>query len=241
MNRKQAFTLIELLVVIAIIALLLAVIIPSLKKAKEKAQETICRSNLKNIGMAFILYLEDNDYKTYNSSTSNGFEWTDSSGHYLDPDSWDAYWGVAYKHYVDEPDIFGCPSLKRVPELIYNVDPELIQQAAFSLNSHIIDRNVREIKYHPRFIVTHDHVEPKVENGSQDMFHNDGPGTLNLKHYRLGGGRSDHYREIFRHSIRLTDPFETGGRANILWLDGHVEKLEETTGDNVPERWYTAE
>lgn len=226
--------------VIAIIALLLAIIVPSLKKAKEKALAMICHSNLKNVGLGLLMYLEANDYKTYDTS-SNGFAWTDSSGNYLDPDDYDAYWGLAYKDYTDEPDVFGCPSFRKVPELIYNVDPALVHQAGFCLNAHIIDRKVSEITYHPRFIVAHDHVEPKVENGSQDMFHNDGPGTENLKHYRLGGGRSDFYRDIFRHNRRFSDPFRTGGKANILWLDGHVESLAETTGDNVPESWYTGE
>ena len=41
--------------------------------------------------------------------------------------------------------------------------------------------------------------------------------------------------------IRRSDDFRTGGRANILWLDSHVSSLEETTGDNVPKRWYTGD
>ena len=59
MHRKKGFTLIELLVVIAIIALLLAIILPSLKKAKEQALTIICRSNLKQWGTFWSLYLND--------------------------------------------------------------------------------------------------------------------------------------------------------------------------------------
>ena len=238
--NKRAFTLIELLVVIAIIALLLAIIVPGLRKAKEKAMTMICRSNLRNVGVGLLMYLEANDYKTYDT-VSNGFAWVDSSGNYLDPDDYDAYWALAYKDYMDEPDIFGCPNFRKVPELIYNVDPALVHQAGFGLNSHFIDRRVSEIPYHPRFIVTHDHVEPKVEQGNIDMFHNDGPGTNNLTDYRQGGYRAKFYRDIFRHEKRFNDPFRTGGKANILWLDAHVESLNETTGDNVPESWYTGE
>lgn len=61
MHKKKAFTLIELLVVIAIIALLLSVIMPSLKRAKESAMRIICMNNLKQIELAWFLYAEDND------------------------------------------------------------------------------------------------------------------------------------------------------------------------------------
>jgi len=61
-SRAFAFTLIELLVVIAIIGLLLAVLIPSLKKAKQQARAVQCRSNLKQWGVFWSLYL--NDYES---------------------------------------------------------------------------------------------------------------------------------------------------------------------------------
>jgi len=63
LGTKRAFTLIELLVVIAIIAMLLAIITPALKKAKEAAREIFCKTNLKQYGLCGILYLEDNDTK----------------------------------------------------------------------------------------------------------------------------------------------------------------------------------
>ena len=61
MNRKKGFTLIELLVVIAIIALLLAILMPSLKKAKKIARDAVCRSNLKHWGAIWKVYTHEND------------------------------------------------------------------------------------------------------------------------------------------------------------------------------------
>ncbi len=61
MRNEKGFTLVELLVVIAIIALLLAILMPSLNKARDQAKGITCRSNLRQIGLAAMLYAEDND------------------------------------------------------------------------------------------------------------------------------------------------------------------------------------
>lgn len=62
---KTGFTLIELLVVIAIIALLLSIIMPALRMAKEQARRVVCKSNLNQVGKAVELYEYENDYKRF--------------------------------------------------------------------------------------------------------------------------------------------------------------------------------
>lgn len=245
-HPSKAFTLIELLVVIAIIALLLGIMMPALHKAKESAREAVCKSNLRNVGLGLTMYLQDNDFKPADNDRTNGFFWYDSMGQLRRTTDGDAYWGVAYARYIKDTDVFGCPSYRSVAELIYPDEPELIHRAAYSLNYYFFHQSgnssgvqtTTAIRHPSQFIVCHDHVEPKIEQGSRDMFHNDGPGTNNLTHYRQGGHRARFYRGIFRHNIRSGGDFETGGRAGILWLDAHVSSLQETTGDDVPKVWY---
>ena len=252
MRKRIGFTLIELLVVIAIIAILLAVLMPALRKVKESARVVACKSNLKNIGLAVELYLNDYERRLPPRQSSNGFLWIYADGRDREAGSGGGtYWGTWFRNYLkDSTEIFGCPSLQRVPEgLIYSYsdfpDPsEVIQHAAFGLNSHprARHRNTNDIYRPDEFIFCTDHAEPRPECGTSDGFHNgDRRGGMNLTSYRPGGSRAHTYRQIFRHNIRYGDNDRTGGRAHILWLDGHVTALDETNGDDVPERWYTGD
>jgi prepilin-type N-terminal cleavage/methylation domain-containing protein/prepilin-type processing-associated H-X9-DG protein len=63
MDKRKGFTLIELLVVIAIIAILMAILVPTLNKAREMGKRAACLSNLKQLTLAWIMYADENDGK----------------------------------------------------------------------------------------------------------------------------------------------------------------------------------
>ncbi len=95
---KRGFTLIELLVVIAIIAILAAILFPVFARAREKARQTSCLSNLKQVGTAMLMYIQDYD-ECYGQSMSGTTAGTTTVYHELMP-------------YMKNAQILECPSNK---------------------------------------------------------------------------------------------------------------------------------
>ncbi len=110
--KRRAFTLIELLVVIAVIAVLLAILMPALQKVKQQAMEMVCRSNLRQYGIAGRMYLSENDEKfpdpqrwlIADSQTIAPCDWHDAS---VEAD------GVLW-FYLKDMDVHMCPAFYRL-------------------------------------------------------------------------------------------------------------------------------
>jgi len=102
--RRRGFTLIELLVVIAIIAILAAILFPVFAKAREKARQASCLSNVKQLCLGILQYAQDNDEMVPGWHTRC---WA-PAGQQID-----SPWQADIMAYVKNEQIFGCPSQQR--------------------------------------------------------------------------------------------------------------------------------
>jgi prepilin-type N-terminal cleavage/methylation domain-containing protein/prepilin-type processing-associated H-X9-DG protein len=89
MHRKTGFTLIELLVVIAIIAILMAILMPALQRAREQGKRAACLNNLRQLGLAWNVYADENDNKIVPGNTA--LDNNPNGGWNPDDDCW-VYW-----------------------------------------------------------------------------------------------------------------------------------------------------
>ena len=119
MKIARAFTLIELLVVIAIIGILAALLLPVLSRAKAKARDTQCGSNMRQIMLATKVYLDDHEGVMVplwvEKGASGGAGWTYDAATFVVQWPDHLWWPdkLRLDHYLPTPEIFNCPTLTR--------------------------------------------------------------------------------------------------------------------------------
>ena len=110
---KKAFTLIELLVVIAIIAILAALLMPALDRARREAHKTSCKHNIHNVGIAMALFTNDHNglypgWVTDQVNDADGWYFNSIEGAH--PTDGDPFYQLVNKGYMVDVDVFDCPS-----------------------------------------------------------------------------------------------------------------------------------
>ena len=133
MSRRKAFTLVELLVVIGIIALLVAVLMPALSKARAQSNRVKCQANLRQIGAVLIMYANENQGQLIPQGPADpnipGSPIGRLGGRVERPYRWPT---VVFKPPKWNHPILTCPS-----------DEDPVEEHSYVLNVHLITQNIR--------------------------------------------------------------------------------------------------
>ncbi len=218
-QAPKGFTLIELLVVIAIIAILAAILFPVFAKAREKARQTTCQSNLKQIGTAFAMYLQD-----YDGQYPVG-EYADSNGRVL---------GGPYVQlfpYTKNVKIYECTTTVALVTADYwlagfrYTDPTTNTRCTYAYNGMLDDLAPDNMKYANGFgLYTWNGQSTRNESAIEDP-----SGTLLM----ADGGYADiclwaaddTLDPLGKHAYGVA--YAHNNQTDVLFCDGHVKAMPE--------------
>jgi prepilin-type processing-associated H-X9-DG protein/prepilin-type N-terminal cleavage/methylation domain-containing protein len=220
-RRFFSFTLIELLVVIAIIAILAAMLLPALSKARDKARAISCTSNLKQIGVGMRMYLDayDSTFQPVipgDADLSKPYTWTLNAGSWpANPDTRDYkslkrnthYWGLMLHPFIGNKAAFGCPMA---------VNPDKYPKAE-SLD------NIRLYASYgfPGCFLEGAH-EGAIRNPAETVFCQD---TFEQRYDNNGDMPFNGMVQWASYPKRVWEYFRHNDTGNVLWIDGHVSSI----------------
>ncbi len=232
MQGRKGFTLIELLVVIAIIAILAAILFPVFARARAKAYQTQCLSNMKNLGTAYKIYLAD--YKSWYPHMARV--------HYLyDPDHG---WYGSMMSYIGDGNILVCPALTDFGSGSYRTSPRYeYRESSYAYNARRINDSSfgddETIKGGLTLAVVCDPDYDAYPNKrryfpANEAWLDDPSNTVLLaevhctyKHSLRGGGNCWTNHEGSQHTSALD--FRHNNGMNVTFADGHADWLMSNT------------